>query len=171
VREEDRPHERSLQNRSAEYACAVKSQDLETAQQPVLIESSIRIDPFASSRRLDPQLISEEGKHHHQPQSQQTPGLLPKAAKQPSRESTKTSRPNRQGKQALSLQLFAYLASNLAFPAARLAANAPLIPNCVAWPSIRCVAFKFFWTMIWKHVALPWREAMTDHARKSSQIC
>lgn len=35
---------------------------------------------------------------------------------------------------------------------------------------MRCVAFKFFWTIIWKQVALPCLEAMTDQARKSSQI-
>jgi len=35
---------------------------------------------------------------------------------------------------------------------------------------MRWVEFKFLTTMIWKQVALPWREAMTDHARKSSQI-
>jgi len=35
---------------------------------------------------------------------------------------------------------------------------------------MRWVAFKFFWTIIWKHVALPCLEAMTDQARKSSQI-
>jgi hypothetical protein len=60
---------------------------------------------------------------------------------------------------------------NLALPAFMAAARAPVRPNWVRWPLIRWVEFKFLTTMIWKQVALPWREAITDHARKSSQIC
>ena len=60
---------------------------------------------------------------------------------------------------------------SLALPAFMAAARAPVRPNCVRWPLIRWVAFKFLTTMIWKPVALPWREAITDQARKSSQIC
>lgn len=59
---------------------------------------------------------------------------------------------------------------SLFFPLALLAATAPLRPNCVLRPSRRWVAFRFLTTIIWKQVALPCLEAMTDHARKSSQI-
>lgn len=61
--------------------------------------------------------------------------------------------------------------SNLALPALKAEARAPVRPNWVRRPLIRWVEFKFLTTMIWKQVALPWREAITDQARKSSQIC
>lgn len=55
-------------------------------------------------------------------------------------------------------------------PASLLEARAADSPNWDETPLMRCVEFKFFTTRIWKQVALPWREAMTDQARKSSQI-
>lgn len=57
-----------------------------------------------------------------------------------------------------------------ALPAARAAARAPDRPNWDAKPLTRWVAFRFLTTTIWKQVALPWREAMVDQARKSSQM-
>lgn len=59
---------------------------------------------------------------------------------------------------------------NIALPAARLAASAPERPNWDENPLMRWLEFRFLTTTIWKQVALPWREAMVDQARKSSQI-
>lgn len=55
-------------------------------------------------------------------------------------------------------------------PASLLEARAADKPNWDGTPLMRWVVFKFFTTTIWKQVALPWRAAITDQARKSSQI-
>src|SRR5690625_4032498 len=57
----------------------------------------------------------------------------------------------------------------LDFPLALLLARAPEMPNWEPTPAMRGVALRVLKTRIWKHVALPWREAMTDQAMKSSQ--
>jgi hypothetical protein len=52
-----------------------------------------------------------------------------------------------------------------------VASRAAVKPNCVLIPSIRWTAFRFLMQVIWKHEAVPWRDAIVEYARKYSQIC